>query len=115
VTATPGPEDQTLGAGDGVATSFQLRKAYGEVWRPINKPVEGSVRVAVAGVETGGFTLDVTTGVITLDAAPGAGLAVTAGFQFDTPVRFDSDFMEMTLESFEAGRMNAVAMVEIRV
>ena len=115
VTATPGPEDQNLGAGDGVATSFQLRKAYGEVWRPINKPVEGSVRVAVAGVETGGFTLDVTTGVITLDAAPEAGLAVTAGFQFDTPVRFDSDSMEMTLESFEAGRMNAVAMIEIRV
>lgn len=113
--AAPGAGDQLLGVGDGTTTQFPLRKAYGEVWRPINKPVEGSVRVAVAGAETAAFTLDATTGVVTLASAPAAGAAVTAGFQFDTPVRFDSDSIEMTLESFEAGRMAAVAMIEIRI
>ena len=50
-----------------------------------------------------------------LERAPEAGVSVTAGFQFDTPVRFDSDRIETTLESFEAGRMAAVPLIEVRV
>lgn len=119
---TPGPLDQTLGEGDGARTVFPLIKRYGDdggepVERPITKPVEGSARVAVGGVEVAGgaFTVDATTGVVTLDAAPGAGVAVTAGFLFDTPVRFDADRLEVTLESFDAGRMAAVPLIEVRV
>jgi uncharacterized protein (TIGR02217 family) len=40
---------------------------------------------------------------------------VTAGFEFDTPVRFDADRLEVTLESFDAGRMAAVPLIEVRV
>ncbi len=54
-------------------------------------------------------------GVVTLDAAPGEGAAVTAGFEFDTPVRFDADRIEVTLETFEAGRMAAAPLIEVRV
>ena len=106
-----------LGQGDGVETRFRLRKVYGDVERPIAKPVEGSVRVAVSGVErsSGTFEVDGTTGVVTLDEAPGEGIPVTAGFLFDTPVRFDADRLDVTLESFGAGRMAAVPLVEIRI
>jgi uncharacterized protein (TIGR02217 family) len=113
--------DQEIGAGDGETTSFQLVKRYGEgaeaVVRRIAKPVEGSVRVAVDGVElaTEDFAVDPASGMVVLAAAPGTGAAVTAGFAFDTPVRFDADRIEATLESFDAGRMAAVPLIEIRV
>ncbi len=118
--AAVGPLDQALGQGDGTRTGFQLVKGYGEgegaLQRVITKPVEGTVRVAVAGVELAdGFAVDPATGVVTLNAAPGAGVAVTAGFEFDTPVRFDADRIEVTLESFDAGRMAAVPLIEVRV
>ena len=118
---TPGSLDQTLGAGDGMRTGFQLVKRYGAgadaLERPISKPLSGTVRVAVQAVElaSGQFTVDATTGRVTLATAPGVGATVTAGFEFDTPVRFDADRIEVTLESFEAGRMAAVPLIEVRV
>jgi uncharacterized protein (TIGR02217 family) len=83
----------------------------------IAKLVEETVRVAVDGVELGpsGFAVETATGVVTLAQAPADGAAVTAGFAFDTPVRFDADRIEMTLESFDAGRMAAVPLIEVRV
>lgn len=107
--------DQRIGTGDGVRRSFGLSKAYGDHERRIAKPVEGSVRVAVAGVETSEFAVDAAAGEVTLAAAPGSGAAVTAGFVFDTPVRFDADRIEVTLESFGAGRMVAMPLIEVRV
>lgn len=115
--ATPGSGDQLLGLAGGGRRAFALRKAYGESWRAVRKPVAGSVRVAVDGAElaAGAFEVDATTGEVTLDAAPAAGASVTAGFLFDTPVRFDTDRIEVTLESFGAGRMAAVGLIEVRV
>lgn len=113
--------DQPLGEGDGTRMSFALVKRYGEgetaAERAITKPVEGTVRIAVDGSELGSeaFVVDPTTGLVTLMAAPGAGEAVTAGFEFDTPVRFDTDRIEVTLESFAAGRMAAAPLIEVRV
>ena len=113
------PADQVLEEGDGVRTTFALHKRYGEdaeAWaRPITKPVDGSVRVAVDGVEITAFEADPIRGVVSLEAAPAAGAVVTAGFEFDTPVRFDSDRIEVTLESFDAGRMAALPLIEIRI
>jgi uncharacterized protein (TIGR02217 family) len=119
--AVVGPLDQVLGEGDGMRTAFQLVKRYGAggdaLERRIAKPVEGTVRIAVDGVELdgAGFAVDATTGIAMLDAAPDAGVAVTAGFEFDTPVRFDADRIDVTLESFDAGRMAAVPLIEVRV
>jgi uncharacterized protein (TIGR02217 family) len=113
VTAT----DQAIGVGDGVRRSFSLTKTYGDQARDIRKPVAGSVRVAVNGVEPAGgaWSVDVATGIVTFGAAPASGAAITAGFQFDTPVRFDADRIEVTLESFGAGRMVAMPLIEVRV
>ncbi len=86
----------------------------GVVCRAASGWTKGAAEVAT-GLAAGAFAVDATTGVVTLEGAPGAGVAVTAGFLFDTPVRFDADRLEVTLESFDAGRMAAVPLVGVRV
>lgn len=119
--AAVGALDQAIGLGDGTRSVFQLVKRYGDgedaLERPIAKPVAGTVRVAVDGAElgAGAFGADPATGAVTLEAPPGVGAVVTAGFEFDVPVRFDADRIEVTMESFDAGRMAAVPLIEIRV
>ena len=109
--------DQELGEGDGSRVRFQLSKTYGDAVRVIVKPVAGSLQVAVDGeaLAPGAFAVDAVTGEVVLGAAPATGAAVTAGFEFDTPVRFDADRIEITLESFGAGRLVAVPLIEVRV
>lgn len=95
--STPTAFDQVVGVGDGSRTTFQLSKTYtyGNTSRvrAIKKPVEGSVVVAVNGsvLDPSEYSVDTTTGVITLDQAPELSDVVTAGFVFDVPVRFDLD------------------------
>jgi uncharacterized protein (TIGR02217 family) len=112
---TISPIDQALGVGDGETTVFALAKAYGDLARPVTKPVDGTVRVAVDGVEVTAVSVDATTGLVTFEDPPGEGAVLTAGFEFDTPVRFDADRIDVTLESFEAGRVVAVPLIELRV
>jgi uncharacterized protein (TIGR02217 family) len=121
---TPQPTDQALGTGDGATTAFQLVKTYasgGATYvRAIQKPVTGTVRVAVAGVEkTLGtdFTFDMATGIVTFLAGhvPGAGAAVTAGYEFDVPVRFDTDRLEINLAAFQAGDIPDIPLVEVKL
>lgn len=112
--AAPTATDQVLGTGDGTTRTFQLTKRYGDFIRPIRKPVDGAATVAVNGAAVEA-SVDRTTGVVTLAAAPSAGAVVTAGFEFDTPVRFDADRLEVSLESFAAGRIAAVPLIEVRV
>lgn len=113
------PLDQPLGSGDGTRRSFQLTKTYSSgpsAWsRAITKPVEGSVRLAVAGAETTGFTLDAATGIVTFTAAPPQGAMLTSGFEFDVPVRFDSDSLSINLANFQAGEIPSIPLVEIRI
>jgi uncharacterized protein (TIGR02217 family) len=125
--ATPGsavsPLDQGIGTGDGATAAFQLVKNYGSGFAPysrdIAKPVAGSVRVAVAGSELAGsaFSVDSTSGMVTFLAGhiPSAGAAVTAGFLFDVPVRFDTDYLEVDLSAFAAGAIPKIPLVEIRI
>jgi len=120
----PGAEitasDQALGVGDGERVRFDLRKRYGEddeaVERRIAKPAQGTANVAVGAevLASDAFELDASTGVVTLTSPPASGVAVTAGFEFDVPVRFDADRIDVTLESFAAGRMAAVPLIEGR-
>jgi len=117
------PLDQGIGLGDGTTATFALVKTYGSAHapyqRPIAKPVAGSVRVAVDHAEVAegvAFTCDVTTGLVTFlpGHIPGPGAAVTAGFLFDVPVRFDTDYLEVDLSAFTAGAIPKIPLVEIR-
>jgi uncharacterized protein (TIGR02217 family) len=116
------PLDQPLGEGDGVTQAFRLVKVYASgtstYARPIVKPVAGSVTVAIAGVpqvETVDYEVDTTTGTITFAAPPPVGAAVSAGFEFDVPVRFDTDRIRTSVASFQAGEVPDVPVVEVRV
>ncbi|MDE2014194.1 MAG: DUF2460 domain-containing protein [Alphaproteobacteria bacterium] len=112
------PTDQPLGTGDGTTAAFQLAKAYlsgPASWtRAIKKPVAASVRVAVNGAEaTSGWSVDSTSGMVTFDMPPASGAALTAGFEFDTPVRFDSDTLSINLANFAAGDIASIPLVEV--
>jgi uncharacterized protein (TIGR02217 family) len=120
--ATLTPHDQTIGTGDGEQASFQLIKSYGSLYAPyarqIAKPIPGSVRVAVAGSEAmpEHFTCDTASGIVTFASGhiPPPGAAVTAGFLFDVPVRFDTDYLEVDLTAFSAGAIPKIPLVEIK-
>lgn len=121
--ATPTALDQSLGIGSGARSTFQLVKVYGSTHAPwtreISKPVAGSVRVAVAGaIQTEGtaWVVDPATGVVTFLAGhlPAPGAAVTAGFEFDVPVRFDTDKLEISIQSFKHGAIPSIPLVEVR-
>ncbi|WP_421852456.1 phage distal tail protein, Rcc01695 family [Oricola sp.] len=108
-----GPFDVTIGSGDGSTTAYQLALATG---RLVTKPISATVRVAVGGQELASpadFTIDALTGVVTLAAPPAMGVAVTAGFEFDVPVRFGNDELPVTQVSFEAGEIAAIQLVEV--
>ncbi|MET3926178.1 DUF2460 domain-containing protein [Devosia sp. 2618] len=116
--AVPTALDQAIGTGNGSRTSFALSKKYGAAFDPylrsITKPVAGSVRVAVAGVEVmSGWTVDVATGVVGFSVAPANGAVVTAGFLFDVPVRFDTDRLDVELTSFDGAEAPSIPLVEI--
>jgi uncharacterized protein (TIGR02217 family) len=120
----PSPLDQAIGTGDGEEPGFQLVKAYGATHAPwsriVRKPVAGTVRVAVAGAEQDDgtdFSVDAATGVVTFlpGHLPGVGAAVTAGFEFDVPVRFDTDKLEVNLQGFQHGAIPHIPIVEVRL
>jgi uncharacterized protein (TIGR02217 family) len=112
------PVDSAIGIGNGTATQFQLTKIYasgaGSWTRLIEKPVAGTVLIALNGVEQmTGWGVDTTTGLVTFTSAPGVGVSITAGFEFDVPVRFDTDALSINLASFDAGEIPAIQIVEI--
>ena len=119
--ADPGPTDQPLGEGDGASRRFALTKTYGAggdaYLRPIALPVSGTLRVAVGGVEAGAgdVSFDAASGEVVFaeGAEPADGEAVTAGYEFDVPVRFDADRLVLSLTAFEAGQIPTVALLEV--
>ena len=116
---TPGATDQAIGTGDGTATIFRLAKAYSsgaQTWmRAITKPVAGTVVVALTGaVQNTGWSVDTTTGIVTFTTAPANGAAVTAGFEFDVPVRFDTDRLDVTMDIERLGSITSIPLIEVR-
>ncbi|MBU2358971.1 MAG: DUF2460 domain-containing protein [Alphaproteobacteria bacterium] len=119
---TPDMLDQLIAIGDEVTTVLPLVKRYesgGQSYlRPISKPVPGTLRIAIGGVETQesiDWTVDTTTGLVTFGHAPDLGAEVRAGFEFDIPVRFDTDRIETSVSSFQAGQAPSVPVVEVRI
>lgn len=112
------PLDQPLGLGDGAAKTFQLAKIYTSgpaSWtRIIKKPVAGTVRAAANGIETP-VSVDTASGLVTFAVAPVAGAQLTAGFEFDTPVRFDTDTLSIGIANFNAGEIPSIPLVEVLV
>lgn len=120
-------DDVTIGVGDGVEVDFQLFKRYskGSTFsdKQILKPVTGTVLIEVNGaplVEGVGFTVDTGTGLVSLTVAAGAGQLVTAGFEFDIPVRFESDDLShvqlllYTENGSDLASLESIPLIEVR-
>ena len=111
---------EAIGTGDGSATMFQLQRTYSsgmvDEVRSVTKPVSGTVQVYVNGVvQSAGITVDTTTGNVTFAAAPASGAAITADFEFDVPVRFDTDRMSASLDAYGINSWMDIPLVEVRV
>lgn len=118
----PDFQDQVIGTGDGRTVTFQLSKTYSsggaDYTRPITKPVAGSVRVGTGKVEMereANFTVDYQTGIVRFVVPPGRGVTVWAGYEFDVPVRFDTDRIAVSVSNFQAGDLPNVPVIEVRV
>lgn len=117
--ADPTMLDQLIGTGDGTNQTFQLRKNYQVgldlVERPIVKPVSGTILIAVNGISTTAFSIDDTTGIVTMNTAPTLSHDVTAGFEFDVPVRFgevvDEAFV-LSVDAFDTGSIPQIELIE---
>lgn len=109
---------QPLGTGDGAETVFQLVKRYGADFdpylRPITKPLPETVAVFIDGSPTLAFDVDGLTGLVMFDVAPADGAVLTATFEFDVPVRFDTDRLDIELTGFDAADAPAIPLIEVR-
>jgi uncharacterized protein (TIGR02217 family) len=114
--------DQVIGVGDGMRTTFALVKTYGDAGgattRRIDKPVAGSVRLAIDGtdVAAANVSVDHAAGLVTFEAAaiPASGAIVTAGYEFDVPVRFATERLDINLTAFRAGQIPTIPLIEIK-
>ncbi|MDP2087090.1 MAG: DUF2460 domain-containing protein, partial [Gemmobacter sp.] len=87
-------------------------------WRPVVKPAAGTVRISIAGrsmVESDAWSVDTATGLVTFADPVPEGAEVRAGFEFDVPVRFDTDRIAVSVASFQAGDVPVVPVAEVRI
>lgn len=110
-------EKQPIATGDGETKSFQLIKTYiidNNIYvRKITKPVISTVKVCINGAVVDDVELDLKTGIITFNEAPALDDEIEADFEFDVPVRFDSDVLEITMDTVNTGKVKDVVLVEI--
>lgn len=111
---------ESLGIGDSKQIEFQLVKSYlsgeYEYKRIIKKPVIGSVTIYLNDKHlTSGFTVDYIRGIITFTKAPSKKTKIIADFEFDVPVRFDTDRLNVRLERYGQYVWDSIPIVEVRV
>lgn len=117
--SAPSHTDQILGTGDGSTTQFQLVRTYPDAinpyQEPVRLPVAGTVLVRVGVTNTTAFTLTNPGGVITLASAPLVGEVVSAGYEFDRSVRFDSnnEWQNMRLDRGYLAAWPSIECVEL--
>jgi len=115
----PSAVDQAIGLGDGSTAEFALAKVYvsgaHDYRRLIRRPVEGSVAIAVDGMPVAAIDhiVDHGTGLVTFSDPPVPGAAITAGFEFDVPVRFDIEQLSISLADFRAGQIPSIPLIEV--
>lgn len=105
---------------DGVSNTFQIRKPYGDAgstyFRPLSKIVDASEALYDNGVLTTDYTIDITTGIVTLGSTIAAttGHLITASCEFDVPMRFDSDAMGMITHVETLLEWTSIPLIEVR-
>jgi uncharacterized protein (TIGR02217 family) len=119
-------DDDWIGNGDGTTTAFQIVKVYdpSEIllgtqgaliyMREIYLPRPGLV-VKVNGVTqtlTTHYTVS-ATGLITFVTAPASGHAVTVTGEFDVPVRFNTNRLDLTINENSIAEIGSLPIREV--
>jgi len=109
-----------IGIGNGVKAQFQLVRNYTSgnesVVRNVKKPVNGSVKIYFGGVQQlSGWSVDVTTGVVTFLVAVANTVVITADYEFDVPVRFDTDRLSARLDDYGLNSWNDIPLIEVKL
>ncbi len=108
-----------IGIGDSSTTEFQLKKQYSSgsiiIDRIITKPVTGTVTAYIDGTPDANIAIDTSTGIITFTSAPANSTIITVDAEFDVPVRFDTDQMDIMMETDTLGRWSNIPVVEVRI
>lgn len=118
---TTSPFDQSIGSGDGEERSFKLVKNYvsGDYHycRDIRLPKPQTISIAVDGmkIENSEWSLNEDSGAIIFLEPPSSGSLVSAGYEFDVPVRFDTDLIQASAVSFQVGEIPEIPIVEVRL
>lgn len=110
--------DSVIGWGDGATKVFQASKTYQvesvAYTRELTRLVPGTVQVYVDNVlQTVGVSVDTDTGKVTFSNAPAQDLPVRLTCEFDVPVRFDTDNLNVTMITKYASQIDA-PLIEIR-
>jgi uncharacterized protein (TIGR02217 family) len=110
---------QVIGGGNGTKTTFQLVKTYvsgsNTDTRIITKPVAGTVRIYLGNtLQTSGVNVNTTTGLITFTTPPANAVSVKADFEFDVPVRFETDQLAAQLDDYGLYSWGEIPLVEVR-
>ncbi len=117
-----GFEDQIVGTGDGVSDRVQLTKTYAsggaKYERPLTKLVAGTIKLGFDGLQVHegiDWDVDLNSGVVTFNHPLDEGVEITAGYEFDVPVRFATDAIQTSVASFQAGEVPDVPVIEVRI
>jgi uncharacterized protein (TIGR02217 family) len=111
---------QVFGSGNSSQTNFQLSKIYYSgaysYEREIKKPVNGTVKIYLNSLlQSSGYSVDYSTGLLTFTVAPSAGVLVSADFEFDVPVRFDTDALTVRADGPGIFVWDSIPIMEIRI
>ena len=109
--------DQEICVADGRTKKYQLIKTYSlgtvlEV-RKITKPVYGSVEIFLDNKKTRLANIDYDNGNITFPKPPKKGAKIKANFEFDVPVRFNTDILSVSLENFDVNSFENLELIEL--
>ncbi|WP_269379107.1 DUF2460 domain-containing protein [Rickettsia hoogstraalii] len=101
--------NQLIGKSNGTQQEFQLVKHYfsGDYnyTRIINKPVNNDFcKIYIDNIPLENF-----------DFVPRSDEEIRADFEFDVPVRFDTDHLDLSMDSFAIGSWGNIPLVEIRI
>jgi uncharacterized protein (TIGR02217 family) len=115
ISGTIGSSDCVLSSAADGSTHCQIYKTYIQGSyvrsRKILKPISSGFLVSVNGTPTTAFTVDTTLGLVNFSAAPGA--VIKGGFEFDVPVRFNTDTLSVNLEDYGVGSAQ-VPLIELK-
>ena len=111
-------DDVLIGTGDGVNRVFPLKIIYdddgGSYERRITRPVASTIVVRVNDTVVTHTLADGGIITVTSTEPPAGGDEISATFEFDVPVRFNTDLMQVTMYWQQAGEINDIELIGIR-